>query len=662
MEENATTNKDKYTLIFSITRWVKSIEDPNLLKYLRIALKLYVLEGLGFKTRDMKPKEFAKSCDKLTLQKFMKQLEKLAEKDSSKDEKPENSLSSPKENLKACVLEVFDQQFEAALALGLVKESTKHNYRSVIGRFCEYLPQQAWWQELFPPQMPEFIPKHPGRAKKKSTYKKLDNYGLPIDKWPDHVVKQFEEFKEFRLIGDEKDALLEGGWKRNGESEDEKKSQTKLSTIAPSTFEQEKNAITLVFGWYVHIQGGSVNQLDLELLTDANLLGRYTYWCTKKRGRSYHTGVRSASVGIAIAKWKNINKFSRRNWSDIEVILELRDFKNFCKEEYDKEKKKFEDEKWPDKELTHPEARQVVQYLRSCCATHKGKVSRSPGKCVKGKARYLSAVLWAWQVYLIVKILVYMPVRQQEIRQYELGKTLFRKLDAKGRPYYQVIITKHKNKSKTGKNRNYKLPSILTADLDAWINVWRPKAVEAVQTLPTWLEFKGYKPEELEILPQRLEAAKRGEFKRKVKNPQKYIENLESRIRNISHLIAAWESARTNLINNGSLFFSFGRANYLNKFGQPLSGNSVLSLVVNAISEATSALFGEPRWTNPHALRHIGAKHVRLLKKDTKGMAAAMGHSEEQGDKYANQIMTESDLIDELIDSWWESDDLDLNE
>jgi integrase len=258
--------------------------------------------------------------------------------------------------------------------------------------------------------------------------------------------------------------------------------------------------------------------------------------------------------------------------------------------------------------------------------------------------------------------LVYIPVRQQEIRQYELGKTLFRKLDAKGRPYYEVVITEHKNKAKTGKNRKYKLPSILTADLDAWINVWRPKAVEAVQSLPAWLKFKGFKPERLEILQQRLDAAKRGEFERKVNNPQKYIENLERRILCIRSIIAAWETARTNVTNNNSLFFSFRSGNYLNIFGQPLSVESVWSLVITAISKATLALFGEARWTNPHALRHIAAKHVRLLKKDTKGMAAAMGHSEEQGDKYANQIMTESDLIDELIDSWWESDDLDLNE
>jgi hypothetical protein len=660
MEESATTNKDKYTLIFSITRWEKSIEDPNLLKYLRTALKLYVLEGLGFQTKYMKPKEFAKFCDKLTLQKFMKQLEKLAEKDSSKDEKPENSLLSPKENLKACVLEVFDQQFEAALALELVKESTKHNYRSATGRFCEFIVQQTWWQELFPPQMPEFIPKHPGLAKKKSTYKKLDNYSLPIDKWPAHAVKQYEGFKEFRLTGGKK-ALFQGAWKHNGELAGQR-SRPKLSAIAPSTFEQEKKALTLVFGWYVHIQGARVDQLDLELLTDANLLGDYTYWCTQERGRSHHTGVQVASVGIAIAQWKNINKSKRRNWSDIEVIQELRDFRSYCDEEYQEEKKKFEEEKWKDKELTHPEARQVVRYLRSCCATHHRRVDRSTGKHIKSHARPLSAVVWAWQVYLIVKILVYIPVRQQEIRQYELGKTLFRKLDALGRPYYEVVITEHKNKAKTGKNRKYKLPSILTADLDAWINVWRPKAVEAVQSLPAWLKFKGFKPERLEILQQRLDAAKRGEFERKVNNPQKYIENLERRILCIRSIIAAWETARTNVTNNNSLFFSFRSGNYLNIFGQPLSVESVWSLVITAISKATLALFGEARWTNPHALRHIAAKHVRLLKKDTKGMAAAMGHSEEQGDKYANQIMTESDLIDELIDSWWESDDLDLNE
>jgi len=660
MEESAITNKDKYTLIFSITRWGKSIEDPNLLKYLRIALKLYVLEGLGFKTKDMKPKEFANFCDKLTLQKFMKQLEKFAEKDSSKDEKPETSLLSPKENLKACVLEVFDQQFEAALAVELVKESTKHNYRSATGRFCEFIVQQTWWEELFPPQMPEFIPKHPGLAKKKITYKKLDNYGLPIDKWPAHAVKQLEEYKEFRLTGGKK-ALFQGAWKRNGESAGQT-SRPKLSAIAPSTFEQEKKALTLVFGWYVHIQGARVDQLDLELLTDANLLARYTYWCTKERGRSHQTGVRAASVGIAIAQWKNINKSSRRNWSDIEVIQELRDFRSYCNEEYQEEKKKFEEEKWKHKELTHPEARQVVQYLRSCCATHQGTVARSTGKHIKSNARPLSAVVWAWQVYLIVKILVYLPVRQQEVRQYELGKTLFRKLDAKNRPYYEVIITEHKNKARTGKNRKYKLPSILTADLDAWINVWRPKAVEAVQSLPAWLEFKGFKPEKLEILQQRLDAAKRGEFERKVNNPQKYIENLETRILGIRGIIAAWETARTNVTNNNSLFFSFGSGNYFNTFGQPLAVDSVWSLVITAISKATLALFGEARWTNPHALRHIAAKHVRLLQKDTKGMAAAMGHSEEQADKYANQIMTESDLIDNFIDSWWESDDLDLND
>jgi integrase len=198
--------------------------------------------------------------------------------------------------------------------------------------------------------------------------------------------------------------------------------------------------------------------------------------------------------------------------------------------------------------------------------------------------------------------------------------------------------------------------------LDAWINVWRPKAVEAVQTLPTWLEFKGFKPKELEILQQRLDAAKRGEFEQKVKNHQKYIKELERRILRLRHLIAAWEPARTNLANNDSLFFSFVSGKNLNSFGQPLSISSVCALVTRAISKSTLALFEEPRWTNPHALRHIAAKHIRLLQKDTKGMAAAMGHSEEQADKYADQIMTESDLIDKLIDSWWESDDLDLND
>ena len=98
---------------------------------------------------------------------------------------------------------------------------------------------------------------------------------------------------------------------------------------------------------------------------------------------------------------------------------------------------------------------------------------------------------------------------------------------------------------------------------------------------------------------------------------------------------------------------------YLQSFGKPLSTREVHSLVTISVSKATTALFGEPRWTNPHAFRHIAAKHVRKNNGDTKKLAGLMGHSEAQGDEYANQIMTESDWLNDFSDNWWEEENED---
>jgi hypothetical protein len=77
-----------------------------------------------------------------------------------------------------------------------------------------------------------------------------------------------------------------------------------------------------------------------------------------------------AKTAIAIAKWLNYDKSTRRNWSDIPLILDLKDLRNEYAQEYAKEKKQLEAEKWSRKKLTHEQAQQVVQYLRKLCAPH----------------------------------------------------------------------------------------------------------------------------------------------------------------------------------------------------------------------------------------------------------------------------------------------------
>jgi len=633
MKPSSTTEQEKYILTSSIFKWSKSVQDPNLQRYLRIALKLYVLEALGFKTRDMKPNEFANFCGKLTVQKMMKQLEKFVEKNSnsSQEENSETSLPSPKENLKACILNAFDQQFEVAVGLGLVKQSTKHNYRSAVGRFGEYLPQQTWWKEVFPPQMPEFIPQCP-KPVKKETRPQGENYRLLLEEFSPHLVKQLEEYKEFRLTGGKK-VKMEDSWK-NRELSIKPFQRPKMMKTNETNVKRELNDISRFLGWYVRISGHHNKKIELELIMNIEILHEYIIWLTEERRCFHSSGLQILKVAIAVTKFFNYNTSKRRNWSDIDLIMKLQSFQSCCREEYIKEKKESLESKWEKKELTHPEARKILQYLRDCCAENSSKASHIPGKRIKGKKRSTSAIVWSWQVYLIVKTFVFLPVRQQEVRQLKFGETLFRKIDKKGHPYYETKITEHKNKSKTGKTRKYKLSGILVTELDAWINIWRPKAVEAVQTLENWLKFANYEIRDVERLQQCIEMAKQGYTHRNVKNIQKYIERLETELLGLKNRIEAWPSAKANLEDN-SLFFMIGKK-YPQSFGKPLSTREVHSLVTISVSKATTALFGEPRWTNPHAFRHIAAKHVRKNNGDTKKLAGLMGHSEAQGDEYAN--------------------------
>jgi len=112
--------------------------------------------------------------------------------------------------------------------------------------------------------------------------------------------------------------------------------------------------------------------------------------------------------------------------------------------------------------MTFHEAQKVVEYLKQCC---------SPLDKY-GEERSERAVMKSWQRYLIVAIFTYCPVRQREVRELELNKTLLREADG-----YWVKLTQkqHKAGSKTCKGREYPLPLHLTADLDEWLQKWRPK-------------------------------------------------------------------------------------------------------------------------------------------------------------------------------------------
>ena len=616
----------KYSLGQALNLWRKSkscqSSDPNFEKYLFLALRLYVLPQVDPEAKYIKTKEFAAYCTNL----FIDLLENA--------------------------LEILDQQTNAAIEEGQISKGTRDNYRYPLRHFMEWLQQQVWWRELVPQQNTD-KDVAPFRIKlaSKPTKGKLPTYGLTKATLPQHLLEELDAFQQFRLTGGQSTRL---SWRERRESGERRICKPKLTLVKPSTYIGNEQAILRFLGWFS--KEHSSEEMHLELLTDSDLLDDYVCWMTETRGVSYSTGVCIAGVGVAIAKWLNYHKSTRRNWLDIPIVLELQDLEQEYAEIYAQEKRQHEAEKWAQKKLSHKAARQTVQYLQRLCASNYGKHHKETGEFLSHGTRSASAVARAWQTYLFVKILVYCPIRQEELRNFKLGQTLFRKEDEQGNPYYDVKLKEHKLSSVTGKSRHYRLPAILTEDLDLWIYKWRPLIVESVKTLEGWMEFWGYGGGKIERIRSRLEAAKQGIVVERVTNSiEQYIEQETTRLQGAENRIAAWPSAKANLESHNYLFFLLAK-HEPESFGQPHYVASVWRLVTLAIARGTKTLFGEERWTNPHALRHIAEGHIRQAGKSniTAAFGALIGHSKEMGDKYAEQVISEYELTEHIVDNWWE--------
>ncbi|MBD1895508.1 hypothetical protein [Coleofasciculus sp. FACHB-129] len=620
---------EQYTLGRALKLWETSIDAKNVGinfdKYLSIALRQYVFPELDPVAQNLKVEEFASFCERL----------------------PVAQLNG--------ALDIFDRQFEKAVEKGRTSRSTGRNYRSTLRQFIQWLEKQAWWHCLFPDPVATVSPFREKSPELPKTRERHSPYGLSKDNLPSHILKQVAEFKEFRLTGGRSIRRTASNPKQS--REDREARRPKIDAIQPSTFKNDEDKILAFLGWYAQEYPNS--ELNLERLTDVDLLDKYTYWAIETRGVCHSTGVSMAKTAIAIAKWLNYDKSTRRNWSDIPLILDLQDLRNEYAQEYAKEKEQLEAEKGSSKKLTHPEAQQVVQYLRELCAPHTGHCDPQTGELSKYlRKRQTSAVARSWQTYLIVKILVYCPVRQEEIRKLALNETLFRREDDEGNPYYEAYFEEHKRAtqhSSHSKPRHYRLPAILTPDLDMWVYKWRPLIQELVETPEGWMKLWNYRLDKVERIHQRIEAAQQGILPKTVKtSPEEYIQYQEWRRSGVERRINAWKIAKSNFEANNRLFFMFGK-HETEAFGKPFEVDTFWETVRRAFAIATQSLCGEARWINPHALRHIAEKHIRQPgRKDiTESFGTLIGHSKKMGDEYAAQITSEYELIAELADDWW---------
>ena len=619
----------QYTLSKALFLWFESkdfqaFKDPNLSKYLKSALKLYVLPGINPKAKSFSSTDFADYSAKLAV----------------------NELES--------ALSVFDEQFAAALEAGKTSKETKANYRSALGRFMHWMEKQAWWLEMFPDDLPHSMPKVPEYIPKPILKPRasVHIYTFPEDELPEPVRTDLKSFEVFRRTGGKKQLINGGIARRKNELG---RVRPELDILEESSFTNEKEAILRFFGWYVQFSEEVPKKaLSLELITQIHLIDEFADWSVEERGNSYSSPITVTTTAIAVAKWLNFDIVKRRKWTDIEIIEELRELRNDYSEKYKVGKKRNEKKKWSHKEITHAEARQVVLYLRQRCALNLSQHSiakGAKGKLIKGHKRSMVSIFKSWQVYLIVKYLTFCPVRQEEIRNLELGKNLFRRIDSQGNPYYVVEIPPEENKNDL--DRNYRLPDILTKDLDTWIFVWRPMADEVVKSQDSWLDFWRYKPGALENLQQHLEDAKNGELHKQAKDQEECITNYTRRLTALQRRIDVLEAVRTNLSKNKSLFIMTGKSQNADAFGKRHNETTIWSMVTYAIAQATTNLFGKPQYINPHAFRHIADKHIRMLGKDPKAFDTLIAHSERMGNEYAEQIMSERDLTDSIVNNWW---------
>jgi integrase len=434
----------------------------------------------------------------------------------------------------------------------------------------------------------------------------------------------------------------------------------KTEKIGERTWENEKNNILLFLGWYVNIKSFDAKGLTLLLMLDINLLAEYNFWSVYTRENTHSQSIHVAKAALAIAKWLNFTSSQRRDWSDVDEIVQIRNLIADFQDNYEEEKKVTDVKKWQHKEMSHAELRQMVEQLRAYCAPLSAKYQFDPNAHIHEPWYTRSgAVVWrCWQTYLIVKFLVYCPVRQGEIRTLKLNETLFRRTSESGKPYYVVLTEKHKNYNLTKKKRHYRLPDILTKDLDFWIYECMPEARKAVESLENWLEFWGHKPGALEQKKESLRRAKEEGIKgikaRPTTSLESYIKNLEMDIKGLELRISSWETAKANIESLEYLFCKTGKR-YPDTFGVPLGRNNVWAIVTEAVSRATLDLFGEERSlrTNPHAFRHIAEKQVRVAGNDAAAFGTFIGHSEAMGKLYADQITSEYDVTEEIANGWW---------
>lgn len=325
---------------------------------------------------------------------------------------------------------------------------TLERYQSALQSLMRWLSAQEWYQAVS--QSKEERSAWHSKSKANITTSRVgekplrgEPYALKETELSADLQKQLQDLTQFWTI--------------------QEHPKRKDACLRKTTMASRLVSILSFLGWLHHIEGIVLAQLTLDLMTDVDLLGWFVAWGINERGNGHHWAVNISKASLTVAKWAYASQSKQRAYRDIPAIRALRDkAADWSAIARTEGKRTVSRGALRGKLLQFEDLWFVCRYLRRCCSSRRTNYMQ--------RSDY--TLMQSWQRYLIIAILTYCPIRQREIRELRLNQTLFREADC-----YWVMLeaADHKNGSRTGEGREFPLPKHLTADMDEWLDVWRPK-------------------------------------------------------------------------------------------------------------------------------------------------------------------------------------------
>ncbi|MBD1865264.1 MULTISPECIES: hypothetical protein [Trichocoleus] len=541
--------------------------------------------------------------------------------------------------LNAEPLKLLSEACQAALAAKQIRADVERTtYRPAVNKFLKWIQQETWYEEAAEGRYGKYAPRTRSGTNIKTANEgrralHANSYGLKESELTSNLLKQLEQLNTFCT----------------GEYVP-KRQDKKMRAI---TFRNHRGRALDILGWLRSVENYELNDLDLHLVTDLNLFNKFLAWGINERGNTCGWGMGFCDLALNIAKWLHCYESKSPMYRDIATVEEIRMINNNLSKRYEEQKQASKKRKQEEKEMTLEQCIEVIKYLRKCCA---------PRDSLGTKRSDLS-VARSWQRYLLVAILTYCALRQREIRELELDRTLFRTAGG-----YRMVL--HPEDNKTGDERDFMLSDVLAVevvtDLDEWLNVWKPRTQAVTADLDSWLGFVGraqYKDTKglnkylAKLEKKYQQAIQAGRYE----EAEKVEKEMESAQNNIQTLKQARIECQHNLV-----FASFG-TNRLEGYGRPMKASDLFNAVTRAVYTASAALKMlehplfkdiEPRKTNPHFFRNIAITHERRHGDPSKRKAfhKVLGNSEAIGDKDYNEMHPSEKTVG--AKEWWKSDTL----